>query len=82
VAEFFEGALAEGASVKNAANLIVGTIFSNMDTEEEKELFDIRISSAQFAALVKLADEKKLTSELPRALCKNAGERQTGGGVY
>ncbi|ADU75331.1 aspartyl/glutamyl-tRNA(Asn/Gln) amidotransferase subunit B [Acetivibrio thermocellus AD2] len=60
VAEFFEGALAEGASVKNAANLIVGTIFSNMDTEEEKELFDIRISSAQFAALVKLADEKKI----------------------
>ncbi|WP_004463919.1 Asp-tRNA(Asn)/Glu-tRNA(Gln) amidotransferase subunit GatB [Acetivibrio thermocellus] len=60
VAEFFEGALAEGASVKNAANLIVGTIFSNMDTEEEKELFDIRISAAQFAALVKLADEKKI----------------------
>jgi len=60
VAEFFEGALAEGASVKNAANLIVGTIFSNMDTEEEKELFGIKISAAQFAALVKLADEKKI----------------------
>jgi len=60
VAEFFEGALAEGASVKNAANLIVGTIFSNMDTEEEKELFDMRISASQFAALVKLADEKKI----------------------
>ncbi|NLX64242.1 MAG: Asp-tRNA(Asn)/Glu-tRNA(Gln) amidotransferase subunit GatB [Clostridiaceae bacterium] len=60
VAEFFEGAIAEGASVKNAANLIVGTIFSNMDTEEEKELFAIRISAAQFAALVKLADEKKI----------------------
>ncbi|HPO76858.1 MAG TPA: Asp-tRNA(Asn)/Glu-tRNA(Gln) amidotransferase GatCAB subunit B, partial [Thermoclostridium caenicola] len=60
VAEFFEGALAEGASVKNAANLIVGTIFSNMDTEEEKELFAVRISAAQFAALVKLADEKKI----------------------
>jgi len=60
VAEFFQGALAEGASVKNAANLIVGAIFSNMDTEEEKELFDIRISAAQFAALVKLADEKKI----------------------
>jgi len=60
VAGFFEGALAEGASVKNAANMIVGTIFSNMDTEEEKELFAIRISAAQFAALVKLADEKKI----------------------
>jgi len=60
VAEFFEGALAEGASVKNTANLIVGTIFSNMDTEEEKELFAISISAVQFAALVKLADEKKI----------------------
>ena len=60
VAEFFESALAEGASVKNAANMIIGTIFSNMDTEEEKELFAIRISDAQFAALVKLADEKKI----------------------
>jgi len=60
VAEFFEGALAEGASVKNAANMIVGTIFSNMDTEEEKELFNVKISAAQFAALVKLADEKKI----------------------
>jgi len=60
VAEFFEGALAEGAGVKNTANLIVGTIFSNMDTEEEKELFAVRISAAQFAALVKLADEKKI----------------------
>ncbi len=60
VAEFFEGALAEGASVKNAANLIVGIIFSNMDTEEEKELFTVRISAARFAALVKLADEKKI----------------------
>ncbi|WP_341876561.1 Asp-tRNA(Asn)/Glu-tRNA(Gln) amidotransferase subunit GatB [Defluviitalea saccharophila] len=60
VAEFFEGALAEGASVKNTANLIVGTIFSTMETEEEKELFAIRISAAQFAVLVKLADEKKI----------------------
>jgi len=31
-----------------------------MGTEEEKELFAIRISAAQFSALVKLADEKKI----------------------
>jgi len=67
VAEFFEGALAEGAGVKNAANLIVGTIFSNMNTEEEKELFDIRISPAQFAALVKLADDKKINIGVAQA---------------
>ncbi len=60
VAEFFEGTLAGGASVKNAANLIVGTIFSHMNTEEEKELFAVRISADQFAELVRLLDEKKI----------------------
>lgn len=60
VAEFFEDTLDEGASVKNTANLIVSTIFSNMDTEEQKEMFDVNISAIQFAALIKLADEKKI----------------------
>ncbi|AGC68894.1 aspartyl/glutamyl-tRNA(Asn/Gln) amidotransferase subunit B [Thermoclostridium stercorarium subsp. stercorarium DSM 8532] len=67
VAEFFEGALAEGASVKNAANLIVGTIFATMGTEEEKELFDVLISPAQYAALVKLADERKINIGVAQA---------------
>jgi len=67
VAEFFEEALAEGAGVKNAANMIVGTIFATMDTEEEKELFDIRISPAQYAALIKLADEKKINIGVAQA---------------
>lgn len=60
VAEFFEGALAAGAGVKNAANLIVGTIFSNLSIEEDKESFAIGISASRFAALVKLADDKKI----------------------
>jgi aspartyl-tRNA(Asn)/glutamyl-tRNA(Gln) amidotransferase subunit B len=60
VAEFFEAALAEGASVKNASNLITGTIYSNMSTEEDKELFKVLISPKQFADLVKLLDEKKI----------------------
>ncbi len=60
VAEFFETALSEGASFKNAANLIVGTIFATMATEEDKENFFVRISASQYAALIKLADEKKI----------------------
>ncbi len=60
VAEFFEEALVEGASVKNASNLITGTIYSNMNTEEDKELFAVKITAKQFAELVKMLDEKKI----------------------
>ena len=60
VAEFFEEALVEGASVKNASNLITGTIYSNMNTEEDKELFVVKITAKQFAELVKMLDEKKI----------------------
>lgn len=64
VTEFFEEALAEGASVKNASNLITGTIYSNMSTEEDKELFEVKISAKQFAVLVKMLDEKKINFKM------------------
>lgn len=64
VAEFFEDALAQGASVKNASNLITGTIYSNMSTEEDKELFEILISAKQFSELVKLLDKKKINFQM------------------
>lgn len=64
VAEFFEGALSEGASIKNASNLITGTIYANMSTEEDKELFEVKINSKQFAELVKLLDEKKINFKI------------------
>ena len=67
VAEFFEGALAEGAGVKNTSNLITGTIYANMNTEEDKEWFDVKISPTQFAALVKLLDEKKINFKMAQS---------------
>jgi aspartyl-tRNA(Asn)/glutamyl-tRNA(Gln) amidotransferase subunit B len=60
VAQFFDDTLSEGASVKNASNLITGTIYSSMSTEEEKELFNVLISAKQFAELIKMLDEKKI----------------------
>jgi len=64
ITEFFEEALAEGASIKNASNLITGTIYASMSTEEDKELFKVLISAKQFAALVKLLDEKKINVKM------------------
>lgn len=60
VTEFFEEALAQGAGIKNAANLITGTIYSNMNTEEDKELFAVLTTAKQFAELVKMLDDKKI----------------------
>jgi aspartyl-tRNA(Asn)/glutamyl-tRNA(Gln) amidotransferase subunit B len=67
VSEFFEGALAEGASVKNASNLVTGTIYANMSTEEDKELFKVLISAKQFADLVKLLDDKKINFKMAQS---------------
>lgn len=64
VAEFFESSLDQGASVKNASNLITGTIYANMNSEEDKELFKVLISAKQFAALVKLLDAKKINAKM------------------
>ncbi|KPU44385.1 aspartyl/glutamyl-tRNA(Asn/Gln) amidotransferase subunit B [Oxobacter pfennigii] len=64
VCEFFEEALKLGAGVKNASNLITGTIYATLDTEEDKENFEIKVSPSQFAELVKLLDEKKINFKM------------------
>lgn len=60
VCAFFEEALTKGVTAKNCANLITGTIYATLNTEEDKEKFEILTSPAQFAALVALLDEKKI----------------------
>lgn len=64
VCDFFETVLAEGAASKNAANLITGTIYATLSTEEDKEKFEILPSAEQFASLVKLLDEKKISLKM------------------
>ncbi|MCD8205531.1 MAG: Asp-tRNA(Asn)/Glu-tRNA(Gln) amidotransferase subunit GatB [Clostridia bacterium] len=62
VAGFVEDAVSCGANAKNAVNMTLGTIFSTLNTEEDKENFDIKVSPAGFAALIKLYDEGKINS--------------------
>lgn len=59
-ADFFEKTLAQGASAKNAANLIIKSIYTALRTEEEKELFAVRVCAEETAKLVRLTDGKKL----------------------
>ncbi len=60
VTEFFDTAVKEGASPSNTLNMILGPIYATLQTEEDKENFEIKTSPSQLASLVKLIDEKKI----------------------
>lgn len=60
VTKFFDDAVNEGASASNVLNLVIGPIYATLQTEEDKENFDIKVTSSQMCALVKLIDDKKI----------------------
>lgn len=60
VSEFLDKTVDEGASAKNTANLIVGEIYSTLDTEEDKENFNVNITPKSLSDLVKLMDDRKI----------------------
>ncbi|MDE7306249.1 MAG: Asp-tRNA(Asn)/Glu-tRNA(Gln) amidotransferase subunit GatB [Clostridia bacterium] len=64
VCDWFEGALKNGASAKHTANLIVGTVYSTLATEEDKERFDIKVTPKEMSELVKLVDDSKINITL------------------
>lgn len=59
VADYFDEVCKNGATPKNTANLITGTIFSLLGTENDKEQFNLPISASDFAKLVKYVDDGK-----------------------
>lgn len=71
VCTFFEDAMQQGATAKNGANLIIGTIYSNFDTEEDKENFDIPTTAAQFAELVCMLDQRKINFQTAQETLKS-----------
>lgn len=60
VTKFFDDAVCEGASPSNVLNMIIGTIYATLQTEEDKENFEIKTTPKQLAELVKLIDDKKI----------------------
>lgn len=58
VADYYEGALAQGANAKSAANWMLGSLFSLLNTSgvEREAIGSIKISPQQFGALVKMVD--------------------------
>ena len=75
VCDFAEKAFSLGAGVKNTVNLIVGTLYSKLETEEDKEKFALPVSAEEMAALVRLVDEGKVNITLAqKTLSKMAEE--------
>lgn len=64
VCDFAEKAISLGAGVKNTVNLIVGTLYSKLETEEDKEKFDLPVFAEEMAELVKLVDGGKINITL------------------
>lgn len=60
VTAFFDSAVNEGASASNVLNMIIGTVYAVLQTEEDKENFEIKTTAHQLAELVKLIDAKKI----------------------
>lgn len=64
VCDFAERAFALGAGVKNTVNLIVGTLYSKLETEEDKERFALPVTPEQMSELIKLVDGGKVNITL------------------
>ncbi len=62
IADFYEGALSAGADAKATANWITGSLFAVMNANEvsREDIDHIKITPAQFGALVKLVSDGTL----------------------
>ncbi|MDD6102113.1 MAG: Asp-tRNA(Asn)/Glu-tRNA(Gln) amidotransferase subunit GatB [Clostridiales bacterium] len=61
VTDYFEEVLSKGAGAKNASNLLIRGIYTRMNTEEEKEIFDISLPAEEMSKLTRLVDDKKIS---------------------
>ena len=66
VSDFFESASKEVKNPKTISNFIIGQIFRSIETESEKEKFDISITANQLADLVKLVESNKVNMNLAK----------------
>lgn len=67
IAEFFDEAVTGIKNQKAVANLIIGSIFRLLSTEEQKEQFELKITASQLCELAKLLDGGKIRPNLAKA---------------
>lgn len=79
IAEFFEASAKGVKSPKTVSNFIIGQIFRRLETEADKEDFDIAITAEQLNELVKLIDSGKVKNNLAKSTLEKMLD--TGKGV-
>ena len=67
VAEYFEKAIEGTKNPRTAANFIIGQIFRTVETESDKEKFDIKVSAESLKELIELLDSGKIRMNLAKA---------------
>ena len=67
IAEFFEAASEGVKNPKSVSNFIIGQIFRRLETEEDKENFDIKTTPEQLCELVKLIEAGKIKNNLAKS---------------
>ena len=67
ISEYFDAAIDGVKSPKTVSNFIIGQIFRRVETESDKEVFDVAVSPAQLNELVGLLDSGKIRNNLAKA---------------
>lgn len=79
IAEFFESAIDGVKNPKTVSNFIIGQIFRRLETEADKEDFNVEITAQQLNELVKLMDSGKVKNNLAKSTLEKMLD--TGKGV-
>ena len=82
IAEFFEEASSGVKNPKTVANFIIGQIFRRLETEDDKESFDIKTTAAQLNELVKLIDSGKIKNNLAKSTLEKMLDTGSGVGEF
>lgn len=67
ISEYFDEAIKGVKSPKTVSNFIIGQIFRRLETESDKEEFNIKTTPKQLNDLVKLLDEGKIRNNLAKS---------------
>ncbi len=66
VSEYFDEAVKGLKNPKTVSNFIIGSIFRRVETEKDKESFDVAVSPENLNELVKLIEDKKIQNNLAK----------------
>ncbi len=66
VSEYFDAAIEGIKNPKIVSNFIIGSIFRRVETEKDKEKFDVATSPNQLNQLVKMIEDKKIQNNLAK----------------